>query len=151
MDDAKETLNRITALATKDQVGDREAALQLMQLGRALQGALLRQLEVKELHTHPAYARIQRINFWPWSGSLEVVVQEIGKEYIFEHWNKCIEQAKHEVEIVSEVVAERAQSQRAVAELAESNKSLVREVKKLTLKQKAKKLLGMGKKKEKKS
>jgi hypothetical protein len=153
-----ETLNEITALAVADNVANRESVLRLMELGVGLKRGLLRQLEVKELHFHPVYKRIERLNFWPWSGMLENVVKEVGKDHIVEHWSKCVTEAQEDCKVVSELMSERKKQSDALdlekKKLQIEERKVAAEERKLSLlerttgkaKKKLKKLLGMGSK-----
>jgi len=140
-----ETLNAISALAASETVDDREKVLELINLGQGMKRTLLHQLEVKELHGHPVYKRIEKLNFWPWSGMLENVVKEVGRERILEHWTTCVAQAQADCNIVSELMTERKKKDR-ILELEEKKLSLLEQAKTAgkKVKKKVKKLLGSG-------
>jgi hypothetical protein len=145
-----ETLDAITALAVKETVEDREKVLELINLGQTLKQTLLRQLEVKELHGHPVYKRIEKLNFWPWSGMLENVVADVGRDFILKHWATCVASAQEDVRIVCDLMAERKKKDRSL-EIEERRLNLLERATSAgkKAKKKIKGLLGAGRKGEK--
>jgi hypothetical protein len=98
-----ELLNQLAALLNPSTLTNRDSTLLVIATWEKLKSAALRELRARSVATlqqqnnvQDAIDRIQVMNIWPWGGSLESILQNVGTDKILEHWTLCVNFVRQE-------------------------------------------------------
>jgi hypothetical protein len=92
-----EYLNQLVTLCNGNNLTNRNAVLQIMQIWSQLKTSLLRGLRSlptttmqQQQNVQTAIDGVEVLHIWPWGGTLEDVLKNVGSETIVEHWGRCL-------------------------------------------------------------
>lgn len=92
-----ELLNQLQALAVAASLTDRTAVLKIIEVWSKLKKALLVDLKNRPVRSvqeqqdiQGAIDLIEIVNIWPWGGSLETILQNVGTQTVLDHWIRCV-------------------------------------------------------------
>ncbi len=100
-----EDFNQVLTLANAASLTDKAKILNLMKFWSSWKTKFLRSLRAmpttsmqQQENVQEAIDNVEVLHIWPWSGTLEDILKNVGTEGILEHWARCVNFAKDAIQ-----------------------------------------------------